>query len=338
MKEIIAKRRKARSALWRKLRWPFLGLVVVAFVVFLVYFTSPATQSRWRVDHRAGLSLFCEKLIPATNLKQALDLIPEAIWQDARSAGVELGPEPKDETLLFLCWGGFEAIRTEDPLLLKALSGPKAPDIRLISLMIKPYNIKEPVASCFVSSDGRFIFVDLYSLDVVGFRAALIHGLAHSLAAKRCPPGLRSLINPLEGASYSPKASREFAFLDEAVALYLSDWVASGAGDDKGGGNESTWKTYITQRYDESGPFMQDVNLTFALSSNPKRPEYYAGAARFALAIVTKKDRGAFTSLANSLMQGSYGSIEELVAPLIDRGRGLPAALELYLGSKDIPE
>jgi hypothetical protein len=186
------------------------------------------------------------------------------------------------------------------------------------------------VASCFATSDGNYLFLDLQGDP----DAAAIHGLSHVLARTHVPGTMAAAIDPTKAESFDPRSLRAFRFVEETAALFLSDFFLAGA-KGIGASDLESYGAYVEKRYAPDGPIFKDDSLTFAFSSDPRTARSFAASARFALAIARDKGLPAFLDWSARVLKGDYDSLDGLCAPL---GAGLSGLLERHLGSREIPE
>jgi hypothetical protein len=323
--------RKTRlTGIWHKVRW-LLFTVAAAVVVFgTIYLLSPATRSRWTLSRNGSWLVFTERIMPRPARAAFQADYPASALAWYSTLGLDLPPVRDLPLVTFAAWGGYQSMGMDDPLVFRSLKGRKSADLRLISMMSTEFRLNEPVASCFVTGDGKYLFMDLQGDP----DAAEIHGLAHVLARTHVPQGLAAAIDPSRADSFDPRVLRAFRFTEETAALFLSDLFLSGArGLSKA--DLEAYAAYVDRRYAPDGPIFKDDSLTFAFSSDPRTARSFAASARFALAMARDKGFPALASWSARVLRGDYPSLDGLCAPL---GGGLQDLLSRYLGEANIPE
>jgi hypothetical protein len=315
---------------WRTAKWVVWGLIAGAFVTFVVFYLLPSTRSRWNAAEEGKWTVFTEAAAPRAESRAFLSSYPAAAEGWYRDIGLA-APAPESLGLItFAAWGGYGALDMNDPRIKARLSSEPSSDLRFVAMAAKSFRLNEPIASSFVTNDGRYLFLDLKG----DTGAAVVHGLAHVLARRNVPPAIAGKIGYASGPSYDPVMNRSFKFIDETAALFLSDLFLSGA---KSTGPDALGRygSFIAARYAPEGPVFMDENLSFTFSSDPRTPRYFAGAARLALGVSKEKGLAAMVEFCSRFLSGRYDSFDELCAPL---GGNLGDLLERHLGSRAVPE
>ncbi len=315
---------------WLHWRWAVLGLFAFAFLLLIVYSRSAGTQSRWSYRETGPWKVFNEKIVPKDRLEAFRADFPDfaIVWFARLGIVVDLGKG--DSLVTFAAWGDYSALGMDDRLIFKKLKEGHASELRLLSIMAKEFKLNEPVASCFATSDGKLLFIDLRG----DGKAAAIHGLAHVMARKNIPSAVGERTNAAKAFDYDPRLVRELRFIDEVAALLLSDLYLAGATGTKTKDLEAL-AAFDEKRYAREGPIYRDEGLTFTFGSDPRTPDAFAGAARFALAAARERGLPAAVAFAGNFLRGDYVSLDQLCTGL---GGKLPSLLKRYLGSEDIPE
>lgn len=322
--------RKKYRAVWHKARWIVLVVAAAAVVFGVVYLRNDVSRSRWYLSHDENWTIFVEHLVPRENAQAfKADFPGKAIdWYD--SLGLMLPSPHERELVVFATWADYASLGMDDPAIYRTLKKENSGDLLYVSMMAGEFRLNEPVADCFVSSDGRFLFLDLKG----DAEVAAIHGLAHVLARDNVPPAVGDRMDLSKAFEYDPKEVRAFHFVEETAALFLSDLYLSGA---KGltPSDFEQYSSFVAKRYAADGPIFTDANLTFAFSSDPRTPRSFAASARFALAVAGDKGLVAMADWAARVLRGDYKDLYDLCAPL---GGSLADCLEKYLGDSEIPE
>jgi hypothetical protein len=334
---------------WRKARWILIFAAFAAIFGALAIIRMPETQSRWVLHREGSMPVFVEKATPRDRSAALLRAVPEAAESAFRAAGLDYRLDPALDLPLFASWGGFGALTSDDPVFRNALKGRPSGEIRLIGMFAGTFKLDEPVAPCFVTNDGGYLFIDLAAGRT---EAAVVHGLAHALARRNMPDGVRALVDPMHSGGFNAKAARAFRFLDETAALFLSDFAES-ASSRAAASEIEAYDAYVRERYAPGGSFLRDENLSIALGSDPRRPEVFAASAELARRIVAESGLGAMAGLCSALLGGDYGSLDSLAAlalPAEQRAAaslsaaydplrgGLALLLQRHLGSPEVPE
>ena len=322
--------RKKYRARWHKARWVVLVLAAAAVVFGVVYLKNDVSRSRWYLSHDGNWTVFVEHLVPRETAQAfKADFPGKAIaWYD--SLGLKLPSPHERELVVFATWADYASLGMDDPAIYRALKKENSGDLRYVTMMAREFRLNEPVADCFISADGRFLFMDLKG----DAEAAAIHGLAHVLARDNAPPAVADKMDLAKAFAYDPREVRAFRFVEETAALFLSDLYLAGA---KGltPSDFELYSAFVAKRYAADGPIFTDSNLTFAFSSDPRTPRSFASSARFALAVAGDKGIVAMADWAARVLRGDYEDLYDLCAPL---GGSLSDCLEKYLGDSGIPE
>jgi len=322
--------RKKYRARWHKVRWIVLALAAAAVVFGVVYLRNDVSRSRWYLSHDGNWTIFVEHLVPRETAQAFRNDFPgKAIaWYD--SLGLKLPSPHERELVVFATWADYASLGMDDPAIYRTLKKENSADLRYVSMMAKEFRLNEPVADCFISADGRFLFMDLKG----DAQTAAIHGLAHILARDNAPPAVADKMDLTKAFDYNPKDVRSFRFVEETAALFLSDLYLAGA---KGltPSDFELYSAFVAKRYAADGPIFTDSNLTFAFSSDPRTPRSFASSARFALAVAGDKGLVAMADWAARVLRGDYEDFDDLCASL---GGSLSDCLLKYLGDSEIPE
>jgi len=300
-----------------------LCLFAVAFFGSIVLLRSPGSQSGWRWERKGDWNAFVEKLVPENEVSLFLEAFPAAAAAAFRAVGVEPPSIPAGELTAFAAWGSYRSVRIDDPLISRSLVGRSSGELRQVALMAAEFELDEPVASCYVSPDGRYFFLDLRGVaaeGLGGLEASVAHGVAHALARARAPESARALAFGAEGAA--------FRFLDEAAALYLADAAMARA---RGIG----YAELSAARWAPEGSALGGREAEALFSSDSRPPEYFAAAAALARAIAVDKGEAAMGELAARLSSGSYLDLDDLASPIAS---GVGQLFLRYAGSATAPE
>lgn len=322
--------KKKYRAIWHKARWALLGIAAAGLLFGVIYYRHDITRSRWDFSRNGKWMLFTEHLVPRSAAQAfRTDFPQKAIaWYD--SLGLRLPLARDRELVVFATWADYASLGMDDPAIYRALKKENSGDLRFVSMMASEFRLNEPVADCFVSNDGRFLFMDLKG----DSETASIHGLAHVLARINVPPAVKDKMDLSKASEYDPREVRAFRFVEETAALFLSDLYLSGA---KGLSTSDLgmYQSFIAERYAAEGPIFTDANLTFAFSSDPRTPRSFASSARFALAVAGEKGLVTMADWSARLLRGEYKDLDDLCAPL---GGSLADVLRIYLGESEVPE
>jgi len=212
-------KKKIYRSLWHKARWILLCLAAAGLVFGLIYFRNDITRSRWNSYRDGKWMIFTEHLVPRSTAQAFRTDFPEKVigWYD--SLGLRLPSVRDRELVVFATWADYASLGMDDPAIYRALKNENSGDLRFLSMMAKEFRLNEPVADCFVSNDGHYLFMDLKG----DAETAAIHGLAHVLARRNVPASVADKMDLSKAFEYDPREVRAFRFVEETAALFLSD-------------------------------------------------------------------------------------------------------------------
>lgn len=300
--------------------------LVLATAIFMVgsivYITSRGTQSAFRLYERGDSAVFIDKYLDEALRREILANIQEGPW----SFAAELGIDPEAGVHLvayFFTDRHYGVLSAGDRLVQRRLRDRPSSDFSLFRTISINLYANELVADSVASRDGSYVFVTANGR----WKESLLHAGIHAMAARNMPASLAVLLKV--DASFDAATWRDYRFVDETVALLVSDLYALTAETGNLDAAIAAFPKYGARRYAlDAGPLLdKEIEIWYATFNPPsKTVEFYSEANAFGAFLLETLGRGGAFDLVKRFVMGNYVSFDALFSDLGGLAGALAAA------------
>jgi len=269
-----------------------------------------STQSSFSMAESGDAAVLVEKgASGGFNARKGLELLEEAaLWIESATGRRPLADGRRFTAIMTA--GSFASLAPPDPLITERFSGADSPSrlpLRRFARTMRGGELAFPV---FPSPDGSYAVIDLEAAPPL---PSMVHALVHAEASFRRPPAVKALTDPFSDR-FDPEETARWRFVDETVALLLSELAALGGE----AAQASAAFDRAASRYAEDGPVRDEHRLRLALTGTveEKDADYYLAAYGFAARLLAVAGSSGTLGFCARVVSGDYDGLEDALARL----------------------